>query len=302
MTTVKRKDQHDLMTAAPRLPGRRMVKFILWARRLKLAGKLEVILSVLAVISAVATYITMSQKSAPTEVTSGQTMRVLLAINLALLLALGVAIGRWFVRIWTARKGMKAGSRLQARVTFFFIAIAIVPPIIMTVFSALFLEFGIQSWFSEKVRFTLNNSLEVAETYMIEHRANIQKDMLKIAFAYDQLNFSQRRDKITLQRVAETALSTRLLSEVVIIEQRVGEDGTILAGSNDGFAFSPRIERNLLARAQTGETVIATNLENNKVQGLIQLNSFLRPTFLYVSRDLSPQVLGYLSANAFSRC
>lgn len=297
MSTTKRKNHLDVMAAAPKLPNRRWAKVMLWSRRIKLQSRLEVLLAVLAVASAIATYITMSQKSAPTEVTSGQTMRVLLATNLALLLALGVAIGRWFVRIWTARKGMKAGSRLQARVTGFFIGIAIVPPIIMTVFSALFLEFGIQSWFSEKIRFTLNNSLEVAETYMIEHRVNIEKDMLKIAFAYNQLNFAQQRDQITLQRVAETALSTRLLSEVVIIEQPDGEDGAILAGANDGFAFtSPRIGRSLLTRASSGETVISTNNESNNVSGLIKLNSFFRPTYLYVSRDLSPQVLGYLSA------
>ncbi len=297
MTATKRNNRHDVMDASPKLPNRRWAKLMLWARRLKLQSRLEVLLAAVAVASAVATYITMSQKSAPTEVTSGQTMRVLLAINLALLLALGVAIGRWFVRIWASRKGMKAGSRLQARVTGFFIAIAIVPPIIMTVFSALFLEFGIQSWFSEKVRFTLNNSLEVAETYMIEHRVNIEKDMLKIAFAFNQLNFAQQRDQITLQRVAETALSTRLLSELVIIEQNEGEDGTILAGANDGFSFStPRIERSLLTRASAGETVISTNQDRNSVSGLIQLTSFLRPTYLYVARDLSPQVLGYLDA------
>ncbi len=297
MSTIKRKERHNVMAASPKLPNRRLAKFALWARRLNLMGRLEVVLAVLAVASAIATYITMSQKSAPTEVTSGQTMRVLLALNLALLLALGVVIGRWFVRIWSARKGMKAGSRLQARVTGFFIGIAIVPPIIMTVFSALFLEFGIQSWFSEKIRFALNNSLEVAETYMIEHRVNIEKDMLKIAFAYNQLNFAQQRDQITLQRVAETALSTRLLSEVVIIEQPNGEEGSILAGANDGLSFStPRIETTLLTRASTGETVIATSTDSNNVSGLIRLSSFFRPTYLYVSRDLSPQVLGYLSA------
>ena len=260
-------------------------------------GRLEVLLAVLAVVSAVATYITMSQRPSLSEVTSGQTMRVLLAVNLALLLALGVAIGRWFVRIWTARKGMKAGSRLQTRVTSFFIAIAIVPPIIMTVFSALFLEFGIQSWFSEKIRFTLNNSLEVAETYLIEHRVNIEKDMLTIAFAFNQLNFAQQRDNITLQRVADTALKTRILSEVVIIEQLEGEDGTIRAGVNDGFSFTtPQIERTLLARAASGETVVSTNQNRNSVSGLIKLTSFFQPTYLYVSRDLSPQVLGYLDA------
>lgn len=297
MTKTDRIKQDNILASTPRLPNRKWAKFMLWSRRLNLAGRLEVVLSVLAVISAVATYITMSQKSAPTEVTSGQTMRVLLAINLSLLLALGVAIGRWGVRLWVSRKGMKAGSRLQARVTGFFIAVAVVPPIIMTVFSALFLEFGIQSWFSEKVRFTLNNSLEVAETYMIEHRVNIEKDMLKIAFAYNQLSFVQQQDQITLQRVAETALSTRLLSEVVVIEQRPGQDGTILAGANDGLSFrTPRIERGLLTRAQDGATVIVTNTDENNVVGLIKLTSFLRPTYVYVSRDLSPQVLNYLAA------
>lgn len=297
MTVTNRNKRHDVMAASPKLPNRRWAKFMLWSRKLNLTGRLEVLLAFLAVASAVATYITMSQRPALSEVTSGQTMRVLLAFNLVLLLALGVAIGRWFVRIWMARKGMKAGSRLQTRVTGFFIAIAIVPPIIMTVFSALFLEFGIQSWFSEKVRFTLNNSLEVAETYLIEHRANIEKDMLTIAFAFNQLNFAQQRDQITLQRVAETALSTRILSEVVIIEQLEGEDGSILAGANDGFSFStPQIERTLLARASNGETVISTNQNSNSVSGLIKLTSFFRPTYLHVSRDLSPQVLGYLEA------
>ncbi len=297
MTATKRNNRPGVMDAAPKLPNRRWAKLMLWSRRINLTNRLEVLLAALAVVSAIATYITMSQKSAPTEVTSGQTMRVMLAINLALLLALGVAIGRWFVRIWTARKGMKAGSRLQARVTGFFIGIAIVPPIIMTVFSALFLEFGIQSWFSEKVRFTLNNSLEVAETYLIEHRVNIEKDMLKIAFAFNRLNFSQQRDKITLQRVAETALSTRLLSELSIIEQVEGEEGTIIAGANDAFSFSnPQIERSFLTRAANGDVVISTNPDRNNVSGLIKLTSFLRPTYLYVSRDLSPQVLGYLDA------
>ncbi|MBO6503639.1 MAG: PAS domain-containing sensor histidine kinase [Kordiimonadaceae bacterium] len=297
MSASKRHTRPNVMDASPKLPNRRWAKFMLWSRKLNLMSRLEVLLAFLAVASAVATYIAMSQRPSLSEVTSGQTMRVLLIVNLALLLALGVAIGRWFVRIWTARKGMKAGSRLQTRVTSFFIGIAIVPPIIMTVFSALFLEFGIQSWFSEKVRFTLNNSLEVAETYLIEHRVNIEKDMLTIAFAFNQLNFAQQRDNVTLQRVAETALTTRILSEVVIIQQLEGEDGNILAGANDGFSFStPQIERTFLTRAASGETVVSTNQDRNSVSGLIKLTSFFQPTYLYVSRDLSPQVLGYLDA------
>ncbi|TNE65856.1 MAG: PAS domain-containing sensor histidine kinase [Alphaproteobacteria bacterium] len=285
-------------SGVPKLPNRRWARFMLWARRLNLAGRLEIVLSILAVISAIATYIAMSRKAAPFEVTSGRTMRALLGINLALLLALGVSIGRWFVRLWMARRGMAAGSRLQAKVTGFFIAIAIVPPIIMTVFSALFLEFGVQSWFSENVRTTVNNSLEVAEAYMIEHRASTEKDMQAIAFAFNQLTPLQQRDRLTLQQVAYSALNTRLLSEVLVVEvpDRGGE-GSVLARANQGLALTTtRLLPGMMDRVRADGTFVASNTADNTMIGMIRLTSFLRPTYLYVARDLNPQVLSYLQA------
>ncbi len=288
----------DFTVGGPKLPHRQWVRFVRWTRRLKLAGRIEVVLAILAVVSAIATYIAMSRKSAPFEVTSGRTMRALLGINLALLLALGVSIGRWFTRLWLARRGMAPGSRLHSKVTGFFIAIAIVPPIIMTVFSALFLEFGIQTWFSEKVRSTLNNSLEVAEAYMVEHRATIEKDMQAIAFAFDQLTPEQQRDTATIQRVAHSALNTRLLSEVLVIEipDRMSE-GTVLARASQGLALgTTRLQTNMLDRVREDRMVVASNSADNTVVGMIRLSSFFHPTYLYVARDVNPQVLGYLEA------
>jgi len=287
-----------LVDSTPKLPSRRWVRFMLWARRLKLAGRIEVFLSVLAVISAIATYIAMSQKSAPFEVASGQTMRVLLGINLALLLALGVAIGRWFIRLWLARKGMAAGSRLHTKVTGFFILVAIVPPIIMTAFSAMFLEFGIQSWFSEKVRFALNNSLEVAETYILEHRANIEKDMLQVAGEFNRLSPFQQNSQRELRRVAEGALTARLLTEILIIEiQPQDKSGEVLARASESLNLSSTIlDTSLVERVQAGQSVIESDNNNNRVFGLLRLTSFFKPTYLYVARDLSPKVLGYVES------
>lgn len=282
----------------PSLPSRRWARFMLWARRFNLGGRIEIILSVLAVIAAIATYIAMSRKSAPFEVTSGRTMRVLLGINLALLMALGVAIGRWFVRIWSARKGNAAGSRLQTKMTGFFIAIAIIPPIIMTVFSALFLDFGIQSWFSEKVRSTINNSLEVAEAYMVEHRATIEKDMQAIALAFNRMTPVQQADQLSLRQVAYGALNTRLLSEVLVIEiEDSGTEGTVLARASQGLELATiRLKDDMIDRVKHDGTFVASNRADNTVVGMIKLTSFFRPTYLYVARDLNPQVLSYLEA------
>jgi two-component system nitrogen regulation sensor histidine kinase NtrY len=287
-----------LVDAAPKLPSRRWVRFMLWARRLKLAGRIEVFLSILAVISAIATYIAMSRTSAPFEVASGRTMRVLLGINLALLLALGVAIGRWFVRLWLSRKGMAAGSRLHTKVTGFFILVAIVPPIIMTAFSALFLEFGIQAWFSEKVRFALNNSMEVAETYILEHRANIEKDMLQIAGDFNRLSPFQQNTERELRRVADNALTARILTEILVIEiQTQDGSGEVLARASENLNLrTSALDINLIERVRAGQTVIESDANNNRVIGLIRLTSFFKPTYLYVARDLSPNVLGYINS------
>lgn len=282
----------------PKLPNRRWARFMLWARRFNLGGRLEIVLSVLAVVAAIATYIAMSRKSTPFEVTSGRTMRVLLAINLALLMALGVSIGRWFVRIWSARKGTAAGSRLQTKMTGFFIAIAIVPPIIMTVFSALFLEFGIQSWFSEKIRSTVNNSIGVAEAYMIEHRASIEKDMQALALAFNRMTPEQQADRLALQQVAHSALNTRLLSEVLIVELQANDtEGTVLARASQGLELTTSwLSYEMIDRVLHDGTFVATNSGDNTVVGMIRLSTFLRPTYLYVARDLNPEVLGYLEA------
>ena len=287
-----------LVDTAPKLPSRRWARFMLWARRLKLAGRIEVFLSLLAVISAIATYIAMSQKSAPFGVASGQTMRVLLGINLALLLALGVAIGRWFMRLWLARKGMAAGSKLHTKVTSFFILVAVVPPIIMTAFSALFLEFGIQSWFSEQVRFALNNSLEVAETYILEHRADIEKDMLQVATEFNRLSPFQQNSEQELRLVAEQSLTARLLTEIIVIEiQPQDQSGAILARASENLNLrSTDLDTSMVERVQAGQTVIESDTDNNRVVGLIRLTSFFKPTYLYVARDLSPNVLGYVNS------
>ena len=185
---------------------------------------------------------------------------------------------------------------MHTKVTGFFILIAIVPPIIMTVFSVLFLEYGIQAWFSEKVRFALNNSLEVAETYILEHRSNIEKDMLQIAGAYNQLSPFQQRDPAELQRLADFALSARLLNEVMVIEEQ-GSGGKIVARAQEDMNLGTSgFDGALIERVRAGQTVITSDFTNNKVIGLIRLTSFFKPSYLYVSHDLSPNVLTYLNS------
>lgn len=290
-------DSGSLLRPQNPLPDRRWARFLLWSRRMKLGGRFELFLAVLSIISAIATFLALSRGAAPSEITEGNLVQILLRVNGILLICLAAILCRWFLRLWVARRSSAPGSRLHTRVTGVFIAIAVVPPIVMAIFSALFLEFGLQTWFSDKVRNTLSSALEVVQAYMVEHRQDIEQDLAAISFAYSRLTPDQLSNPTALQNVGETALNARSLSELMVIEEWNGE-GRVLVRENAnalGLATS-RIDLDLIDQARSGGRVVTFSRDDGTIVGIQKVSSFFRPTYLYVARDLNPRVIDYLQA------
>jgi two-component system, NtrC family, nitrogen regulation sensor histidine kinase NtrY len=135
-----------------------------WAERVRLGRKLTVALAVAALASGVATYAALTG-STPSGAGS-ESVLLLLNVNLVLLLALGAIVAKRLVEVWAQRRRNLAGSRLHVRLVALFSLVAVTPTIIVAVFSFLFFTFGVQSWFSERVRTALSGSLAVAEGYL----------------------------------------------------------------------------------------------------------------------------------------
>src|SRR3546814_13282219 len=55
------------------------------------------------------------------------------------------------------------------------------PAIIITIFSVVFFNLGIESWFSKRVQTALKNSSEVADAYFQEHKKVISADVSSMA-------------------------------------------------------------------------------------------------------------------------
>lgn len=278
----------------PKRPGRLRARFLLWARRFNLGRRLEVILAVLAIVVAVTTYVAMSRKDMPFDVTSGRTMQTLLFVNLVLILAMAASIVRWISKIWLARRNSAPGSRLHSRVIGVFSVIAIVPPIIMAIFSYLFLEFGVQTWFSEKIRSTVFSSLQVAEAYVIEHREEMQNSLITIAYDYNGLTPIEQVDPKVIESIADTELQRRSLSELMVFNV-VGNGVVPIARAQKTIGLNAvRFPQEFIRKAQDGDMVVETILADKVVIGIIKLSSFITPTYLFISEDLDPQVLTYL--------
>jgi two-component system nitrogen regulation sensor histidine kinase NtrY len=264
------------------------VKLLHWADRARLGRKATVALALAALASAVATYAALT--GVPPFSQNGDSVLVLVSINLALLLLLGAVIAKRLVEVWAQRRRGLAGSRLHVRLVVLFSLVAVAPTIIVAIFSYLFLSFGLQTWFSQPVRTALSESLTVAEAYLQEHQQQLRADALAMA---SDLNHESYLLTVNPQRLVEVVNGQALLrslNEAVVFDT----SGRILARS--GLTFSLEfgaIPEWALRQAEAGEVAIVTGVNDDRVRALVRLDDF-PGAFLYVGRYVEPQVLAHM--------
>ncbi len=111
-------------------------------------------LTALALMVGLATFIIMARGS-PLGWREGVSVGLGLA-NLSVLLLLGAVLAGRLTRVWVERRRGSAGSRLHVRLVFLFSGVAVAPTIVVACFAVAFFHFGIQSWFNDPVRESLN--------------------------------------------------------------------------------------------------------------------------------------------------
>ncbi|WP_084462620.1 sensor histidine kinase NtrY-like [Oceanibaculum pacificum] len=259
-----------------------------WAARVRLGRKVAIALIIAAIVSGIATYaaLTDSGPAGPNPTT----VFVLLNINLFLLLSIGVVVTYRIVQIWLERKRGLAGSRLHLKLVTLFGLVAVIPAIIVAVFSALFLNFGIQSWFDERVRTAVNESREVARAYLQEHQKTIRADALAMAADLNREALSMIGNPRRLNAFVSAQAMVRSLTEAVMFDG----SGTILGQS--ALSFSMQFETvpdAAIQEAQTGAVVLLDTDPDDRVRALVRLDSYA-DAYLFVGRFVDSKVLDHL--------
>src|SRR5205823_12907295 len=139
-----------------------------WTGGIGVWRKLAIALAAAALASGIATYLALT--GAPPFGPRPEVVLLLLTLDLVLLLALAALVVKRLVGVWAERRRGLAGSRLQVRLVGLFSLIAVLPTIIVAIFSYLFFSFGVEAWFSDKVRTAIAEAVEVADAYLKEHQ------------------------------------------------------------------------------------------------------------------------------------
>ncbi|MFN9114812.1 MAG: two-component sensor histidine kinase, partial [Bacteroidota bacterium] len=257
-----------------------------WLQRL--GQQLIPLLIVAAVICGVATYAFIASDPEPLKL-KPSLVWVIVAINGVVLAMLLGAIGLRIFQLWASMTAETSGSRLQKRVLLVFSLVTILPTIVVSIFSALFFNLGIQTWFNDRVQTAVSESLTVAEAYLTEHKENLRADAIAMASDLSRASELVLRDQAEFVRVVQAQSALRVLAEsLVIYRNRIIAQGRL----SFSLAFE-HIPPEAFERARRGEAVILPSDEADKVRALVRIDG-LEEGYLLVGRLVDSKVVGHM--------
>ena len=244
---------------------------------------------ILSIVSGLATYLILTGLTPITprdDVVLGA-----LLVNIALIVAM-IAILLWQgIGLWRAWRASVPGARLHVRIVGLFSIIAALPAILLAVAATITFSRAIDSWFTTRTRAIIDNSLEVAQSYLEEHGSVIRTDVANMARDIDAAADDVVDKPEVLKQLLIAQAGLRELSGAFL----VSPDGKLLLSAFDDDS-EPFVSPPPAAFADTekGQIAIIKSLERARVAALARLQRF-PGQFLLVTRAVSPKVMAYLS-------
>lgn len=260
-----------------------------WAAKVRLRHKLVIALVIASIASGIATYTALTR--VPFFGNDPSTIMILSLLDLGFLVLLGTIVAQRILTIWVKRRKNQAGSRLHVRIISVFTLLAVAPALLVAMFAAVFFYFGVEAWFSKHVRTSLNESLEVAQAYLEEHKQVLRADALAMANDLNRQSSLLSTDPVRFAEVVSSQAYLRNLTEVIVFDG----SGKILARSGLTFAltFEP-ITDEMRQHAQKGDVVLIVSDNDDRVRALLRLDNFV-DTYLFVGRPVEPAVLAHMA-------
>ncbi|MEO0393215.1 MAG: PAS domain-containing sensor histidine kinase [Pseudomonadota bacterium] len=260
-----------------------------WGGRVLWANKFALILALAGLASLIATFFTVTRRG--DVLADPENVLWLLIINLVLFATLALVFLYRLVQVWQRRRRGLAGSRLHMRLVIFFSVLVTIPSLLVAGFAAVFFYYGVQDWFSDRVRTAVEESLSVAEAYLVEHQQVIRADALAMATDLNRQSPRLMGQAGLLTQAVQTQTIIRNLTEAVVFDSR----GQVLAKSGLTFAMEfETVPDEALARARAGEVPVLTSESDDRVRALVRLDQFV-DAYLFVGRFVDPAVLNHMA-------
>ena len=173
---------------------------------------------------------------------SQKNLQYLLILNILLLLALFLLI---FLEVKKSIKNDvdKDGLKSNKRYITYFSLFTLIPSILISIFSLFLFSFALEKYFDKKVTTVVNNSYELAKSYVRQVRNKIESDIVLIAFDTNKSAKFLNDNNKEYTRFLKTQKLIRDIDEIHIIDQ----NKKLLFSNIDNLSnYTPPIDLSLI--------------------------------------------------------
>ena len=219
-----------------------------------------------------------------------QNLQYLLILNIILLISLFLFI---FSEIQKAIKNDidKDGLKSNKKYITYFALFTLIPSVLISIFSLFLFSFALEKYFDKKVTTVVNNSYELARSYVNEIRNKIQSDIVLIAFDTNKSKKFLNDDTREYKRFLNTQKIIRDVDEIHIID--VNKKLLFSTIKNNQF-FVPPVDKALNLVLDDDRPLKIINAPKNISAAIMRLQNF-DDRFLYVIKYLDKEISNYLN-------
>ena len=218
-------------------------------------------------------------------------LQTLLIIDIFLLLAFFGLIFKNFYRFYYTGKKNKKGSQTNLKYISVFSLFTVIPSLVVAIFSLFIFNFGVQNYFDKQITKAVNNSFDVAKSYLEESKENVLSDVILMSVGLNRASSDYYSNPKRFKNIMRAEKLLRRVDDVYLIDSL----GNILLSDvtdiNDEFIIPLDEDYDL---ALEGKPVFVSNNLENKTTVMIKVNSLV-DTYLYISRNIDPEILRYLN-------
>ena len=220
-----------------------------------------------------------------------QNLQILLIADITLLLIFFTLIFKNFYIFYSAGKKNKTGSQTNLKYISIFSLFTVIPSLIVAIFSLFIFNFGIQNYFDKQIANAVNNSFDVAKNYLEESKKNVTTDIILMSVGLNRASGLYYSNQNRFKQIMKSEKILRKVDDIYLIDSI----GNILISDardiTDEFIVPADEDYD---QALLGKVVFIEGDLENKTTVMIKLSSLI-DTYLYISRNIDPEILRYLN-------
>ena len=218
-----------------------------------------------------------------------QNLQYLLILNIILLILLFLFIYfeiRRSIKVDIDEDGLTSNKKY---ITYFSL-FTLIPSILISVFSLFLFSYALEKYFDKKVTTVVNNSYELAKSYVREIRNKVESDIIMIAFDTNKSAKFLNNDEKEYFRFLRTQKLIRNIDEIHIIDIN---KNLIFSNLDDKSKYIPPLDKALNLVLEDDRPLKILNAPENISAAIMRLQA-LDDKFLYVVKYLDKNISKYL--------